>query len=59
MRASGFGIAPVVIMFGMIVGLAMVAILVSQRANTSDVLRALTGGMSDLIKAATSPVTGG
>jgi S1-C subfamily serine protease len=57
--SSGFSLAPVVIMFGMVIGLATVAILISQNARTAEVLKAATGGAGDLIKAATSPVTGG
>lgn len=45
-------------MFAGIVGLAMVAILVSQRAQTAKVFQALATGGSQLIGTAISPVTG-
>ena len=38
--------------------LAIVAVLVSKRAQTANVLSGLLKGMSGLIKAAQSPVTG-
>lgn len=41
-----------------IVGLAIVAVLVSDRAKTSDVIRAAGGSFSQAIGAAVSPVTG-
>ena len=44
--------------FGVIVGLAMVAILISQKANTSSIIQALASGGSSLIGTAISPVTG-
>lgn len=44
--------------FGLIVGLAMVAVLVSQKAQTSSIISALATGGSSLISTAISPVTG-
>ena len=52
------GTAALVGIFTAILGVAMVAIIVSQKANTSAVLQALSSGTSDVIKAAVSPVTG-
>lgn len=42
-----------------IVGLAIIATLVSNKANTSNVLRSAGGAFSGAIGAAVSPVTGG
>lgn len=42
----------------LIVGLALVATLVSRNANTSGVLNAAAGGLATDIRAATAPVTG-
>jgi hypothetical protein len=42
----------------LIVGLALVATLVSRSANTSGVLQAASGGLATDIRAATEPVTG-
>jgi hypothetical protein len=42
-----------------IVGIAIVAVLVSQRANTSNVIGAAGNAFTDAIRAATAPVTGG
>ena len=55
---TGFSVAPLIGVFALLVGLAMVAVLVSQKANTSAVIQALATGGSDLIKAATAPVSG-
>lgn len=41
-----------------IVGLAALAVIVSKRSNTANVLNALLGGFRDSLKAAVSPVTG-
>lgn len=54
---SGLGF--LIAAFGLIVGLAMVAVLVSQQAQTSSVIQALSSGGASLIGAATAPVTGG
>lgn len=43
---------------GAIIGLAVLAIAISQRANTANVLGAFFGGLSNLIGVAISPVTG-
>lgn len=42
-----------------IVGIAIIAVLVSQRANTSNVIKSAGGAFSSAISAATAPVTGG
>ena len=44
--------------FAAIVGLATVSILVSQKAQTSSVIQALSSGGANLIGAAVAPVTG-
>lgn len=41
-----------------IVGLAILATLVSQRANTAGVIRSAGGAFTDALQAATAPVTG-
>lgn len=41
-----------------IVGLAVVAVLVSNNANTSNVITATAGGLSKAITAAVAPVAG-
>jgi hypothetical protein len=56
--ASG-GLGFLIAAFGLIVGLAMVAVLVSQSAQTSSVIKALTSGGASLIGAAVAPVSGG
>lgn len=43
----------------LIVGLAIVAVLVSQSANTSSVVQAFGTMIAQLLGAATAPVTGG
>lgn len=52
------GTGMIVGIFGLIVGLAMVAVLVSQKAQTSSVIQAIASGGSSLIGAAVAPVTG-
>lgn len=42
-----------------ILGVTIVAVLVSQRANTSAVIGASASGLSSIIGAAVSPITGG
>lgn len=42
-----------------IIGLATLAILVSRNARTTSVVSSLTGGFSDALGVAISPVTGG
>lgn len=42
-----------------IVGIAIIAVLVSQRANTAGVIQSATTGFGNDISAAVSPVTGG
>jgi len=45
------------VFFG-IVGVAMIAVIVSQNAATAKVIQALGGGLSNVLNAATAPVTG-
>lgn len=42
-----------------IVSVAVIAVIVSQKANTAAILQALATGTSDVIGAAVSPVTEG
>lgn len=42
-----------------IVGVATLAVIVSKQSNTSSVIQAATGGFSQALQAALSPVTGG
>jgi hypothetical protein len=42
-----------------IIGIAILAVLVSRNANTSGVIQAATGGFAQDLSAATAPVTGG
>lgn len=42
-----------------IVGVAILAVLVSKQANTAQVIQAATGGFAQDLSAAVSPVTGG
>jgi PRD1 phage membrane DNA delivery len=41
-----------------IIGLATLSVIVSNQANTSNVISSATTGFGNLIKAATGPVTG-
>jgi hypothetical protein len=41
-----------------IIGVAMVAVLVSNKANTAKVISSTTGGLGYLLDVAVSPVTG-
>lgn len=49
---------PIVTIAAGIIGIAMVAVLVSQKANTSGVIAAAGGAFSNAVSAAVSPVTG-
>ncbi|MDR3449957.1 MAG: hypothetical protein P4M15_09495 [Alphaproteobacteria bacterium] len=51
-------VAPLIAAFGLIIGLAMIAVLVSQKANTTNIIQALASGGGSLIGAAVKPVTG-
>ena len=42
-----------------IIGLAIVAVLVSRNANTANIVSASTSGFAQTLSAATAPVTGG
>jgi uncharacterized protein (UPF0179 family) len=42
-----------------IVGLTIIAVLVSKQANTGSVITAATGGFASDLKAAVSPISGG
>lgn len=46
------------VIVGSIIGLAVLAVVVSARANTTNVIGAFFGGVSNLIGVAISPVTG-
>lgn len=54
----GSAFEPVITIFTAIVGLAIVAVLVSQKSNTSGVFAAAGGAFSNAVSAAVSPVTG-
>lgn len=45
-------------LLAMIIGVAIIAVLVSQSAQTSNVMQAFGSMMGTLLNAATSPVTG-
>lgn len=49
---------PIITIAGGIVGIALVAVLVSQRSNTAGVFAAAGGAFSNAVSAAVSPVTG-
>lgn len=49
---------PVVTIAAAIVGVALIAVLVSQRSNTAGVFAAAGGAFSNAVSAAVSPVTG-
>jgi len=51
------GLAFLITAFGLLIGLAMVAILISQNAQTSSVIQALSAGGASLITAAVAPVS--
>lgn len=57
--SNGGGLGTMVTIFGAIVGLATIAVIVSQRAQTSKVIEALSKGVGNVIGAAVSPVVGG
>ncbi len=42
-----------------IVGVAILAVLVSKNANTANVIKSASGGFAEALRAATGPVTGG
>ncbi len=42
-----------------IIGVAILAVLVSQRSNTSTVIKAAAGGLATDLNAALSPINGG
>lgn len=58
MGGHGGLMEPVVTIFSAIVGLAIIAVLVSQKSNTSGVFAAAGGAFSNAVSAAVSPVTG-
>lgn len=49
---------PVVTIVAGIIGIALVAVLVSQKSNTAGVFAAAGGAFSNAVSAAVSPVTG-
>ena len=54
-----FGIAPAAVgVIGGLIGLAIVAVIVSKNAATSSVIRSAGGALSSVIGAAVSPVSG-
>lgn len=52
-------IGPIVTVLTAIIGVAILATLVSNRANTAGVIKAGSSGFSDMLGTALSPVTGG
>ncbi|WWT37750.1 membrane DNA delivery [Enterobacteria phage PRDsepia] len=52
-------IGPIVTVLTAIIGVAILATLVSNRANTANVIKAGAGGFSNMLGTALSPVTGG
>lgn len=42
----------------LIIGVAIIAVILSPKANTSAVIQAFATGMSDMLKVVVSPVTG-
>lgn len=52
------GAGALIAVFGGLVSVAVIAVLVSQKANTAAVIQALGSGTSSVIGAATKPVTG-
>lgn len=57
--AVNASVAGMVMIFTTIIGVAMIAILISQRSRTAEVLGALASGTSQVLGTAISPVTGG
>lgn len=51
-------LAQVVAVFSMIVGVAIIAVLVSKNANTSQVIQTTFSGFGSALATAVSPVTG-
>lgn len=49
---------PVVTILGGIIGVAIIAVLVSQKSNTAGVFAAAGGAFSNVLSTAVSPVTG-
>jgi hypothetical protein len=58
MAESSGGTGAIVAIFGSLIGLAVIAVIVSQRAQTSSILQALGSAAGTAIGAATAPVTG-
>jgi hypothetical protein len=42
----------------LIIGVAIIAVIVSKKANTSEVIQSFATGLSDILKVVVSPVTG-
>lgn len=57
--APSSGLGALVAIFTAIIGVSMVAVILSQRSQTASVLQALGSALSSTIGAAVSPVTGG
>ena len=51
-------ISEIAVVLAGIIGLAIIATLVSRNAQTPQVIKAAAGGFSDMIRAATGPVSG-
>lgn len=49
---------PIVTIAGGLIGIAILAVLVSQRSNTAGVFAAAGGAFSNAVSAAVSPITG-
>ena len=58
MAESSGGTGAIVAIFGSLIGLAVIAVIVSQRAQTASILGALGSAAGTAIGAATAPVTG-
>lgn len=52
------GLAQFLVLLGGIITIAIVAVLVSKKSNTSGVISSFFGGFSQSITAAVSPITG-
>lgn len=52
-------VGPIVTVLTAIVGVAILAVLVSRNSNTAGVIKAGSGGFSSMLGTALSPVTGG
>lgn len=53
----GKAFSEIMVLLSVVIGLAIVAVLVSKKAETANVLKAGGGAFADIIKAAVSPVS--